>query len=245
MVSTIPNRDEYASNPTIPNRDEHDGNAWQGYHGRISKPHGHWCSPFEPVALNNHPRRWPKDQNCDLQSRHRQRAATRSLSQPIITGTYSVKCSPLFHSPFFFLFFFFTEPPHSYFFRSFPFVRTGTREPLLYLSVIWLGRPTIIRVFEPALGWTASLISSNYAGRLKRFNCPTRRIPCSGRSPLRLRGRRRNSKVKWIVRRKSSRLTVLNLTSSFPTCDNSLISCKMSKFISDLFLTVIRITFAL
>lgn len=50
---------------------------------------------MEPVALNNHPRTtWPKDQRRDLQSRHRQLAATRSLSRPIITGTYSVKCSP-------------------------------------------------------------------------------------------------------------------------------------------------------
>lgn len=50
---------------------------------------------MEPVALNNHPRTWPKDQRRDLQSRHRQLAATRSLSRPIITGTYSTKCSPL------------------------------------------------------------------------------------------------------------------------------------------------------
>jgi len=50
---------------------------------------------MEPVALNNHPRSvWPKDQRRDLQSRHRQLAATRSLSRPIITGTYSTKCSP-------------------------------------------------------------------------------------------------------------------------------------------------------
>lgn len=49
---------------------------------------------MEPVALNNHPRTWPKDQRRDLQSRHRQLAATRSLSRPIITGTYSTKCSP-------------------------------------------------------------------------------------------------------------------------------------------------------
>ena len=51
---------------------------------------------LEPVDVNNHPRRWPKDLRRDLQSRHRQLEATRSLSRPIITGTYSpVKCSSL------------------------------------------------------------------------------------------------------------------------------------------------------
>lgn len=44
---------------------------------------------LEPVDVNNHPRRWPKDHRRDLQSRHRQLEATRSLSRPIITGTYS------------------------------------------------------------------------------------------------------------------------------------------------------------
>lgn len=111
----------------------------------------------EPVALNNHPRTWPKDHRRDLQSRHRQLAATRSLSRPIITGTYSAKCSPLLRSRSFapvpFLFFFSICPPSSpppnptQPMHSTPRPAADTALSLCYLA----RRRAIIREWDPPL----------------------------------------------------------------------------------------------
>lgn len=134
----------------------------------------------------------------DLQSRHRQLAATRSLSRPIITGTYSAKCSPplkhtsgaLRETPKS------TTPAVS---RAAGRAKGGPREarplchrPTLLRTTRQLPLPSIFARLVVALyltvisttddnqgprplrGWTASLIRANYAERLKRFNCLTR-----------------------------------------------------------------------
>lgn len=135
----------------------------------------------EPVALNNHPRTWPKDHRCDLQSRHRQLAATRSLSRPIITETYSAKCSPLLHGRSFasvpFLFFFSVCPPSPPTQPSYTAPRRSGR--YRFISLLFGPATSDNQGVGSVVGWTASLIRSNYAGRLKRFNCPTRRNPSS------------------------------------------------------------------
>lgn len=153
-----------------------------------SKPGPRAPFEMEPVALNNHPRTtWPKDQRRDLQSRHRQLAATRSLSRPIITGTYSAKCSPLLKrtsGPR-------TPDPECHHRRSLDEQEGWSRRYSLSLpppSSLYIcpSRSLFISLLfaltisdnqgpRPVCGWTASLIRANYAGRLKRFNCPTRR----------------------------------------------------------------------
>lgn len=148
---------------------------------------------MEPVALNNHPRTtWPKDQRRDLQSRHRQLAATRSLLQPIITGTYSAKYSPPLKrtsGPR-------TPDPECHHRRS-PDEQEGwsTLAPppppsslyicpsrSLFISLLFALTISDNQGPRPSGGWTASLIRAHYAGRLKRFNCPTRRTSRSRRN---------------------------------------------------------------
>lgn len=130
---------------------------------------------LEPVDVNNHPRRWPKDHRRDLQSRHRQLEATRSLSRPIITGTYSrlsvlPSCSGIPFSSFF------TCSPIS---LSLSF-SISIPSPALSLRYYLAGRSKkrIIKG-KPEMDGIANSPSSpiNRRERLKRFNC--RRDPCS------------------------------------------------------------------